>query len=96
MTLKTSFIVGLAVAALVVGVEIASAAPTSDGPQPTNFVQPDFGQKLLVSGGRLLAGLRVLSGRLRTVRSRLHRATCPYRLRRSTRAAGSNGRSSLE
>ena len=51
MTLKTSFIVGLAVAALVVGVEIASAAPTSDGPQPTNFVQPDFGQKFLYPGG---------------------------------------------
>ena len=31
MTLKTSFIVGLAVAALVVGVQTASAARTSDG-----------------------------------------------------------------
>ena len=47
MTLKTSFIVGLAVAALVVGVETASAAPTLDGPQPTNLVQPDFGQNFL-------------------------------------------------
>jgi hypothetical protein len=34
MTLKTSFIVGLAVAALVVGVQTASAAPTYPGGYP--------------------------------------------------------------
>ena len=56
MTLKTSFIVGLAVAALVVGVETASAAPTSDGPQPTNLAQPDFGQNFLYPGGYALSG----------------------------------------
>lgn len=50
MSLKTSFIVGLAVAALVVGVQTASAAPSgvSDG---TNVVQSDYGQNFLYPGG---------------------------------------------
>ena len=47
MTLKTSFIVGLAVAALVVGVQTASAARTSDGSNRTNLAQPDSGQSFL-------------------------------------------------
>ena len=51
MTLKTSFIVGLAVAALVVGVQTASAASTSDASDRTNLVQPDFGQHFLYPGG---------------------------------------------
>ena len=56
MTLKTSFIVGLAVAALVVGVQTASAAPTSDGSNRTNLAQPD-GQSFVYPGGRALSGL---------------------------------------
>ena len=39
MTLKTSLIVGLAVAALA---QTASAAPTSDGSDRTNLVRPAF------------------------------------------------------
>jgi hypothetical protein len=51
MTLKTSFIVGLAVAALV-GVQTASAAaPMSDASDRTSLVQPDFGQDVLYLGG---------------------------------------------
>jgi hypothetical protein len=51
MTLKTSFIVGLAVAALVVSVQTASAAPTSDATDTTSLVQQDFGQSFLYPGG---------------------------------------------
>ena len=51
MTLKTSFVVGLAVAALVVGVQTASAAPTPDASDNASLVQPDFGQDFLYPGG---------------------------------------------
>ena len=51
MTLKTSFTVGLAVAALVVGVQTASAAPTSDASERTTLVQPDVGQNFVYPGG---------------------------------------------
>ena len=51
MTFKTSFIVSLAVAALVVGVQTASAEPTSDATDKTSLVQQDFGQSFLYSGG---------------------------------------------
>ena len=51
MTLKTSFTVGIAVAALVVGVQTASAAPTPDASDRTSLVQPDFGQNFLYPGG---------------------------------------------
>ncbi len=51
MTLKTSFIVGLAVAALVVGVQTASAEPIFDTSERTSLVQPDLGQNLSYPGG---------------------------------------------
>ena len=51
MTLKTSLIVGLAAAALVAGVQTASAAPTSDASDRTNLIQPDFGQNFMYPGG---------------------------------------------
>ncbi len=51
MSLKTSFIVGLAVAALVVSVQAASAAPTPDASDRTSLVQPDLGQGFLYPGG---------------------------------------------
>jgi hypothetical protein len=50
MTLKTSFVVGLAAAALV-GVQIASAAPTPGASDGTTGVQQDFGQNFLYPGG---------------------------------------------
>jgi hypothetical protein len=51
MTLKTSLVVGLAAAALVVGVQTASAAPTSNASDGTSLVRPDFGQNFLYPGG---------------------------------------------
>ena len=51
MTLKTSFTVGVAVAALVVGVQTASAAPTSDASDGTSLVQSDVGQTFAYPGG---------------------------------------------
>jgi len=51
MTLKTSFIVGLAAAALAVAVQTASAAPTPGASDGTTRVQQDYGQNFLYPGG---------------------------------------------